>query len=71
MCIVIVTTAHPDYPLILLNNRDEFLHRPTAPADWWDPPYDYVLGGRDLHRCEHGTWYAIPINPSVIIWVSL
>lgn len=22
MCIVIVTTAHPDYPLILLNNRD-------------------------------------------------
>jgi uncharacterized protein with NRDE domain len=22
MCIAIVTTAHPDYPFILLNNRD-------------------------------------------------
>jgi uncharacterized protein with NRDE domain len=22
MCIAILTTAHPDYPFILLNNRD-------------------------------------------------
>jgi uncharacterized protein with NRDE domain len=34
----------------------EYLHRPTAKADWWDPPHDYVLGGRDNHRPEHGTW---------------
>jgi len=59
MCIVIVTTAHPDYPLILINNRDEYLHRPTAPAEWWNPPHQQVLGGRDLHRAEQGTWLGI------------
>ncbi|KAK8199852.1 NRDE protein-domain-containing protein [Phyllosticta capitalensis] len=59
MCIAIVTTAHPDYPFILLNNRDEYLRRPTAPAQWWAPPHDHVLGGYDLHRPVHGTWLGI------------
>ncbi|KAK7512551.1 NRDE protein-domain-containing protein [Phyllosticta citriasiana] len=59
MCIAIVTTAHPDYPFILLNNRDEYLRRPTAPAQWWAPPHDHVLGGYDLHRPIHGTWLGI------------
>ncbi|KAF2396163.1 DUF833-domain-containing protein [Trichodelitschia bisporula] len=59
MCIVTVTTTHPHYPLILLNNRDEYLHRPTAPACWWSPPHTYILGGYDLHRAEHGTWLGI------------
>ncbi|KAF2431192.1 DUF833-domain-containing protein [Tothia fuscella] len=59
MCIVIVTTAHPDYPLILANNRDEYLHRPTLAADWWDSPNQHVLGGRDNFRPEHGTWLGI------------
>lgn len=56
MCIAIVTTAHPDYPFILLNNRDEYLHRPTAEATWWPAPDTQVLGGYDLHRPAHGTW---------------
>ncbi|KAF2144965.1 uncharacterized protein K452DRAFT_305917 [Aplosporella prunicola CBS 121167] len=56
MCIAIVTTAHPDYPFILLNNRDEYLHRPTAPAQWWPSPCEHILGGFDLHRPVHGTW---------------
>lgn len=38
MCIVLVTTSHPRYSLILLSNRDEFLNRPTAPAAWWSSP---------------------------------
>ncbi|KAF2453262.1 NRDE protein-domain-containing protein [Lineolata rhizophorae] len=59
MCIAIATTAHPDYPLILLNNRDEYLHRPTASADWWPEPDSHVLGGRDMHRPEHGTWLGV------------
>ncbi|KAK3715819.1 hypothetical protein LTR37_006802 [Vermiconidia calcicola] len=59
MCIVIVSTAHPDYPFILLSNRDEFLNRPTAGATWWDEPNSHVLGGRDLQRAERGTWLAI------------
>ncbi|KXL51164.1 hypothetical protein M433DRAFT_1874 [Acidomyces richmondensis BFW] len=59
MCITLLTTAHPIYPFILLNNRDEFLSRPTAPAQWWDFPNSHILGGRDLQRSERGTWLGI------------
>ncbi|KAF2843175.1 DUF833-domain-containing protein [Patellaria atrata CBS 101060] len=59
MCIAIVTTAHPQFPFILLSNRDEFLGRPTAPAGWWQTPNEHVLGGRDLRRPEQGTWLGI------------
>ncbi|KAF2487926.1 NRDE protein-domain-containing protein [Neohortaea acidophila] len=59
MCIVIVSTAHPRYPFILLSNRDEFIHRPTAAADWWDGSNTHVLGGRDLEKRERGTWLGI------------
>ncbi|KAI4626162.1 uncharacterized protein J4E87_004662 [Alternaria ethzedia] len=59
MCIAILTTAHPDYPFILLNNRDEYLHRPTAEATWWPSPDSQVLGGYDLHRPAHGTWLGV------------
>lgn len=59
MCIAIVTTEHPQYPLIVLNNRDEYLHRPTQEATWWPEPDQQVLGGYDLHRAAHGTWLGI------------
>ena len=47
---------HPEYPLILAANRDEFHARPTADADWWEDRPD-VLGGRDLQA--GGTWLAV------------
>jgi uncharacterized protein with NRDE domain len=57
MCLVSVAfNAHPDYPLILIGNRDEYHARPSAAADWWDDPAD-VLGGRDLEA--GGTWLAV------------
>ncbi|KAK4495798.1 hypothetical protein PRZ48_013066 [Zasmidium cellare] len=56
MCISVLSTAHPDYPFILISNRDEFINRPTLRADWWDPPNEQVLGGRDTKRQERGTW---------------
>lgn len=59
MCIALFSTAHPEYALILINNRDEFLVRPTAPANWWVSPNENVLGGRDLQRKEQGTWLGI------------
>nr|POF04035.1 uncharacterized protein CFP56_21791 [Quercus suber] len=59
MCIAILSTAHPDYPYILLSNRDEFVKRPTAQAQWWDLPDEHVLGGRDLQRAERGTWLGV------------
>ncbi|KAI9673447.1 MAG: hypothetical protein M1817_002909 [Caeruleum heppii] len=59
MCIALITTLHPSYPLILLDNRDEYLSRPTAAATYWPPPNSHVLGGRDLLRSEQGTWLGI------------
>ncbi|KAI9764690.1 MAG: hypothetical protein M1840_008082 [Geoglossum simile] len=59
MCIVLLSTAHPAYALVLINNRDEFLLRPTSPAAFWPPPNSHILGGRDLLREEHGTWLGI------------
>lgn len=59
MCIALLSTSHPEYPFILLNNRDEFLNRPTLAADWWQAPNSHVLGGRDTQRQERGTWLGI------------
>lgn len=59
MCIALLSNAHPKYKLILINNRDEFLDRPTASASWWPKPDADVLGGRDLLRPEQGTWLGI------------
>lgn len=59
MCIALLSTAHPQYKLILLSNRDEYLSRPTAPAAWWSPAHPSVLGGRDLLRATQGTWLGL------------
>lgn len=54
MCLILVAwQAHPDYPLVVAANRDEFFARPAAPAGWWaDRPE--ILAGRDLEA--GGTW---------------
>ncbi|OJJ50387.1 hypothetical protein ASPZODRAFT_1158335 [Penicilliopsis zonata CBS 506.65] len=59
MCIALLSTAHPAYQLILINNRDEFLHRPTSRANWWPTPHGHVLGAQDLARPLHATWLGI------------
>lgn len=61
MCIALLTTSHPGYSLILLDNRDEFLLRPTSRPSWWKHPTsgDEVLSARDLQRAEKGTWLGI------------
>lgn len=61
MCIVLFTTAHPDYALILIDNRDEYILRPTSRPSWWTHPTagHKVLSARDLQRAEKGTWLGI------------
>ncbi|KAJ5890004.1 hypothetical protein N7504_010814 [Penicillium tannophilum] len=59
MCIALISTAHPDYSLIVIDNRDEFLHRPTSEPNWWPEPFSNVLGSRDLARSTHGTWMGV------------
>ena len=57
MCLIVLSFGqHPDYPLILAANRDEFHARPTQDAHWWPDKPD-VLGGRDLQA--GGTWLAL------------
>ncbi|MFT0548191.1 NRDE family protein [Allopusillimonas ginsengisoli] len=54
MCIAyLAINAHPDWPLFIAANRDEFHHRPTAPArpDALGPD---IIAGIDLQG--HGSW---------------
>jgi len=54
MCLILLAwQVHPDYPLVVAANRDEFFARRTAAADFWDDAPD-VLAGRDLEA--GGTW---------------
>jgi len=57
MCLILIAwRVHPDYPLVVAANRDEFFARPTEPAAFWkDAPQ--VLAGRDLEA--GGTWLGI------------
>ena len=57
MCLIVVGwRVHPDYPLLVAANRDEFYARPTARAGRWsDAPQ--VIGGRDLEA--GGTWLGV------------
>jgi len=57
MCLIIIAIdTHPEYPLVIAANRDEYYHRPTAPLAFWDDMPD-VLAGRDL--AGGGTWLGV------------
>lgn len=57
MCLIVIGwRVHPDYPLVVAANRDEFYARPSTPiARWPDAPQ--VIGGLDLEA--GGTWLGI------------
>lgn len=57
MCLILFAVQHHrDWPLVIAANRDEFHHRPTQSAAFWqDAPH--ILGGKDLQ--EGGTWMGI------------
>ncbi len=60
MCLVVIAwKQHPEFPLILAGNRDEFHSRPTKEAHWW-PDFPGIVGGRDLQAA--GTWLALRRN---------
>jgi uncharacterized protein with NRDE domain len=57
MCLILLAwQVHPDYPLIVAANRDEFYIRPSAPAGVWSEAPE-ILAGRDLEA--GGTWLGI------------
>ncbi|MFO0616590.1 MAG: NRDE family protein [Polyangiaceae bacterium] len=57
MCLVLLALeVHPEYPLVVAANRDEFHARPTAKAEFWaDAPS--LFAGRDLSA--GGTWLGV------------
>ncbi|KAL2802382.1 NRDE protein-domain-containing protein [Aspergillus granulosus] len=67
MCIALISTSHPSYSLIIINNRDEYLRRPTHLASWWPAPNTQVLGGRDLARKTQGTWMGVTSSGKVAV----
>jgi uncharacterized protein with NRDE domain len=57
MCLIAIAwQAHPEYPLVVAANRDEWRDRPAVPAQWWSDHPD-MLAGRDLQA--GGTWMGI------------
>jgi uncharacterized protein with NRDE domain len=57
MCLIVFGwKAHPEYPLIVAANRDEFHGRPAAAAAFW-PDKPSILAGRDLEA--KGTWMGV------------
>lgn len=57
MCLIALAwKAHPDFPLVVAANRDEWRARPAAPAHWWEDRPG-LLAGRDLEA--GGTWMGV------------
>jgi len=58
MCLILFAwKSHPDYPLVVAANRDEFYERDTKGIAWW-PEHPHVLAGRDRADVlgSPGTW---------------
>ncbi|WP_166268540.1 NRDE family protein [Marinobacter caseinilyticus] len=56
MCLILFAVArHPQFPLVVAANRDEFFARPTTAMHWWREPD--VLAGQD--QLSGGTWLAV------------
>jgi len=60
MCLIVFAhLVHPDYPIIIAANRDEFYERPTVELGHWADGSN-VLAGRDLEG--GGTWMGLAKN---------
>jgi uncharacterized protein with NRDE domain len=60
VCLILFALRrHPDFPLVLAANRDEFYDRPTAPMAFWDDD-PALLAGRDLRA--GGTWMGLRMD---------
>lgn len=67
MCVVALAhQVHPDWPIILIGNRDEFHGRPAAPLAEWDDGSG-IVAGRDLQA--GGTWMGVhrPSGRTVVV----
>jgi len=57
MCLILLAiNQHPDFPMVLAANRDEFYARPSKPMGWWQEK-SKILGGLDLE--SGGSWLGL------------
>lgn len=60
MCLILFSyQVHPEYPLILAANRDEFYKRPTKNLHVW-PDSPHIMAGQDMR--DGGTWLGMTPN---------
>jgi uncharacterized protein with NRDE domain len=71
MCLIaFAIDAHPDCPLLIAANRDEFFSRPTAALHRWHlPGGGEVVAGRDLQ--EGGTWLGVSAQGRVAMLTNV
>jgi len=68
MCVVALAhQVHPDWPLILIGNRDEFHGRPSAGLAVWENGGG-IVAGRDLQA--GGTWLGVHAPSGRIVVVT-
>ena len=57
MCILFLAiNQHPEFPLVIAANRDEYHDRPSSTMHYW-PDHPRILAGRDQRK--GGTWLGI------------
>lgn len=57
MCLILLAwKSHPEFPLVVAANRDEYFARPSRPVHFW-PEAPQLLAGRDLEA--GGTWLGL------------
>lgn len=72
MCLIAFAIgSHPECPLLVASNRDEFFERPTAPLHPWTTPCGNatVWAGRDLR--DGGTWLGFADNGRVAMLTNV
>jgi uncharacterized protein with NRDE domain len=69
MCVVFFTLDHPDYPLVLCSNRDEYLSRPTEPACFHSFGEEPVLSGIDVQA--GGTWLGLSRSGKLAVLTNI
>jgi len=63
MCILFAAIEqHPDFPLIIAANRDEFFNRPSQGLHYWED-YPNILAGRDM--MAGGSWLGVNYNDRI------
>jgi uncharacterized protein with NRDE domain len=69
MCLAIVAVAsHPDWPLVIAANRDEFHARPSRAAEPW-PEAPHIIAGRDLQG--GGSWLGVTAQGRVALLTNV